>query len=127
MMVGKRYRSWMALAVATILLSATVGRAGPYIGDWGYCWKPAPGCPKGDYCFLHYLTPTLYRAVYCVHPAHLEQYPPGVPVRLGYQVYPHPCKSTCPSPTHPYADPAGFYGRPIVPPEGEVREEKDKK
>jgi hypothetical protein len=126
-MVSKQNRSLMALGLAVVLLTAGAGRAGPYIGDWGYCWKPAPGCPCGDYCFLHYLTPTLYRAIYCAHPANLNQFPPGAPVPVGFTLYPRPCRSTGPSPTRPYADPSGFYGRPLVPPEGEARDEKDKK
>ena len=126
-MAAERNRSWVVLGVALTLLTAGAAQAGPYIGDWGYCWHPAPGCPKGDYCFLHYLTPYLYRTIYCAHPAYLDQYPPGVCVPVGFRDYPNRCRTAYPSPTHPYADPAGFYGRPLIPPEGEAKDEKEKK
>jgi hypothetical protein len=123
-MIGKQVPWRAALVAGLLLLAAQSSRAGPYIGEFSWCWKPAPDCPKGDYCFLHYWTPTWYRVKYCVHPAYPEQFPPGLPVPAGALVQPAHCRSIPPRPSLPYADPAGFFGVQIVPDEEEAREKK---
>ncbi len=115
---------WCVLVLCVGLLLPATSQAGPYIGDFGYCWKPAKECPKGEYSFLHYWTPTMYRAIYHFLPAHLDQYPPGLPVALSWQAVPSACRTEAPIPTPEYADPAGFFGRPVLP---EATDDKDKK
>jgi hypothetical protein len=68
--------------------------------------------------------PMAYRVKYCLHPADLDQYPPGLPVPTGFRVYPSQCRSNPPMPTHPYADPEGYYGIPILPREEAASEKK---
>jgi hypothetical protein len=123
-MRGKQNLGWAVLVLLMPLVPGTA-RAGPYLGEWGYCWHSAPDCPHGEYCFLHYWIPDLYRVKYCVHPAHLDQYPPAVPVPTISQWYAFPCRLTPPAPTPVYADPAAYYGRPLVPPEEEAKEKKE--
>jgi hypothetical protein len=106
-----------------VLGAPGTARAGPYFGDWGWCWKPGKDCPKGGYSCLHYWVPYLYRVCYCVHPAYLDEFPPGLPVPVGWRLEPYPCRTLAPMPTAPYADPAGFYGRPLVPSEEDKKEE----
>jgi hypothetical protein len=108
-------RWWLALLVFVGLLLPGSAHAGPYFGDFGWCWKPAKDCPHGEYSFLHYWTPTLYRAIYHFKPRYLDQYPPGVPVPVSWETDPSRCRTQPPMPTHPYADPAGFFGRPVLP------------
>jgi hypothetical protein len=124
-MAGKPNRAQGALVVVVLLVGllmpGTVS-AGPYIGEWGYCWKPAKDCPKGGYCWLHYWAPAVYRVKYCLFPAHVDGYPPGVPVPTTWQLQPDVCRTRPPMPTDPYGDPAGFYGRPLVPSEEEAKE-----
>jgi hypothetical protein len=111
-------RGWPALTLLAALLAGTA-QAGPYLGDWGWCWHQEKGCPKGDYCFLHYWTPVLYQVKYCLHPAHIQQAPPGVPVPLDYLTFKFPCRTLAPMPPPAYSDPAGYYGRAVLPPAGQ--------
>jgi hypothetical protein len=125
--MGRNQVQWRLTLVLLLLLAAAPTQAGPYIGEWGWCWKPDPNCPKGEYCFLHYWTPTWYRVKYCVHPAYIDQYPPGVPVPVGWTFEEQRCRSIPSMPSAPYADPAGFYGRSIVPSDEESKEKPDVK
>jgi hypothetical protein len=71
-------------------------------------------CDKhGDYSILHYWWPELYRARGYIHPAQLDQYPPGPEpaVTPTYNYYRYRCPYIPPTPTSPYSDPAGYYGR----------------
>jgi hypothetical protein len=121
----RKHHRWRTVLVLLLgLLVPATASAGPYFGDWSWCWKPGKDCPRGDYCFLHYWTPQLYRVCYCVHPANIDQYPPGLGLPPGYQFDLHPCRTAPPSPTSPYAGPAAYYGRPIVPPPEEAKEKK---
>jgi hypothetical protein len=115
-MVGKHRLMLAALVLLVTFLLPGVAQAGPYLGEWGWCWHPEKDCPRGKYCFLHYWTPQFYRVSYCVHHPNVDQYPPGLPIPAGSQLYPFPCRTVSPTPTPPYADPAGYYGRPIIPP-----------
>jgi hypothetical protein len=109
---------WLA-AGAFVLGLLTVGpvAAGPYLGDWGWCWHQGRDCPRGEYCPLHYWTPGLYKIRMYVHPSNLDQYPPGPcpPVPAGYQTTTFPCRSTPPAPLAPYADPDAYFGRQVIP------------
>jgi hypothetical protein len=128
-MSGTHRRWWIASVLVVGLLLPGSTHAGPYLGDFGWCWKPAPDCPCSEYCFLHYWTPALYRAIYHFHPAHLDQYPPALPVAASFELEPSCCRTIPPMPTHPYADPAGFFGRPVLPDESAQKDndkEKDK-
>jgi hypothetical protein len=104
------------LIVGLALPSAAL--AGPYFGEWGWCWHKSHDCEHGAYCPLHYWAPGVYYVREYVHPAKLDQYPPGpyppIPPSFDYQKY--PCPTTAPAPTLPYADPTGYYGREIAPP-----------
>jgi hypothetical protein len=115
--VGHKQR-WTAVALFLGLLAPVPAQAGPYFGDWSYCWHPAKDCPKGDYCFLHYWTPLYYRVrAYC-HPVNVSSAPPGLPIPYGFQVFPYPCRTKLPAPTLPYSDPAGYFERELIPPPG---------
>ena len=124
-MGGKHDRRWVGLALLLALLAPGIAQAGPYFGEWGWWWHPAPGCPRGNYCALHYHTPYLYRVIYCWHRPNLDQYPPGLPVPVLWPKYAFVCRTIPPVPTPPYADPAGYFGRPIVPSEGEQEKKED--
>ncbi len=102
------------LGLALALGVPATAESGPFLGDWGWCWHQDPTCPRGEYPFLHYWTYWLYRVRANCHPSNLDQYPPGpcgVPPAQ-YIYIPYPCRSAPPAPTVPYADPAGYYGRP---------------
>jgi hypothetical protein len=123
-MSGKRLCGWLGFALVVGLLIPAPAQAGPYIGDFGWCWKPAKDCPKGEYSFLHYWTPRLYQLCYELFPAKIAQYPPGLPVDLSWEVDPSPCRTQPPFPSPPYADPAGFFGRPVLAAEAPQAEKK---
>ena len=121
----RRHHRWAAASVLLLgLLSPATASAGPYFGDWSWCWKPAKDCPRGNYCFLHYWTPQLYRVIYCARRASVDSYPPGIGIPPGYMLGMYPCRTTPPVPTPPYANPAGYYGSPIVPAPEEPKEKK---
>jgi hypothetical protein len=110
---------WRALLVLLLgLLAPTPALAGPFFGDWSWCWHPSPDCPHGQYSPLHYWAPGVYKVRACVHPSNLDQYPPGPtpPVAPSYQYSKYGCPSIRPAPTSPYADPVGYYGRSVTPP-----------
>ena len=44
-----------------LLLAAPPAQAGYFIGNWSWCWHPAKDCPRGDYSWLHYWAPELFR------------------------------------------------------------------
>jgi hypothetical protein len=123
-MRGKHRRWWRVLVLCAGLLLPATSQAGPYIGDFGYCWKPAKDCPKGQYSFLHYWVPLAYLFAHELFPVNIDQYPPGLPVEVSWAVEPSPCRTAPPLPTPAYADPAAFFGRPVLP---EAVEAKDTK
>jgi hypothetical protein len=116
-MARKQGRWRTALVLWVGLLAPGTVLAGPYLGDWGWCWHPARDCPRGEYSALHYWTPGLYKVRMYVHPSNLDQYPPGpsVPVPATFETTKYPCRSIPTAPTAPYADPAAYFGRQILP------------
>jgi len=116
-MAGRHGRWSMALVLLLGAVLPSPALAGPYFGEWSWCWHPAPDCSRGDYCRLHYWAPELYRVRAFVHPSSVDQYPPGPcpPVAPIITVNQSPCQSTPPAPTAPYADPTGYYGIAIAP------------
>jgi hypothetical protein len=117
-MAGKLRRWRMALVLLLGLLTVETASAGPYLGDWGWFWHPAHDCPRGDYSFLHYWAPAIYRVRACIRRPNLDQYPPGPypTVPESFESYRSPCMTTPPAPTAPYADPARYFGLPPVAP-----------
>jgi|ERR1043165_630784 hypothetical protein len=117
-MARKHAGAYTALVITLALLLPGTALAGPYFGDWGWCWHPAPDCPRRVYSPLHYWAPCLYQVRACVHPSTVDQYPPGPCPAVAPNFYfdPYRCRTTLPAPTAPYADPAGYYGRPVAPP-----------
>jgi hypothetical protein len=111
-----RWRTALVLMLGLLVPSPALG--GPFLGEWSCWWRPAPDCPRGEYSHLHYWAPTIYKVRGCVHPSNLDQYPPGPypPVPPSYEVRKYPCASIPAAPTTPYADPAGYFGRPVTPP-----------
>jgi hypothetical protein len=109
---GKEHRWRAALVLGWGLLLPATAAAGPYLGNWGWCWHQGRDCPRGEYSPLHYWAPTVYRVRACIHPSNLDQYPPGpcppVPAPVIFNQY--RCIANPPAPTAPYADPAGYYG-----------------
>jgi hypothetical protein len=86
--------------------------AGPYFGEWSWCWRPGPECSRGDYSRLHYWAPELYRVRACLCPSNVDQYPPGPypPVAPGFLDLPSRCQYTAPTPSPAYAEPGAYYG-----------------
>jgi hypothetical protein len=126
-MAGKSTWRRAALVLVLGILPATAMADGPrFIGDWWGHWSD---CPRGDYSPLHYWAPTWYFFKHWSHPVNLDQYPPGPcePVPAGYLIEKYRCPYTAPAPTAPYADPTGYYGRPVgsgvTAPTGEQRQE----
>jgi hypothetical protein len=106
-----RNRLFAALAVGLCFL--TTASAGPpyYIGEWGWLQH----CPTGDYSFLHYWTPGLFRVRANVHPANVDQYVPAPAVPIAGSFDKQPCMPRAPAPTLPYANPESYYGRKYAP------------
>ncbi len=114
-MIGTR-KSWRAaLVLLAALLAPSSVMAGPYLGEWSWFWHPSPDCPRGEYSPLHYQAMELYRARAFLHPSNLDQYPPGPNpcATANYDLSKYRCRSLPPMPTVPYADPAGYFGRPV--------------
>ncbi len=118
-------RCWWAFLLLVVLAVPGTTQAGPYFGDWGWCWKPAPDCPRGEYSCWHYWAPTAYWVKYCCHPANVDSYVPGLPVPVGALTQPSRCRTLPPMPSPPYADPAGYYGRAITPEDTAKEEGKE--
>jgi hypothetical protein len=116
-MAERHGRLLTALVLWTVLLAPATALAGPYLGEWGWCWHPARDCPRGEYCPLHYWLPELYKVRANVHPSNLDQYPSGPcpAVPPAFQTINYRCRTIPPTPTTPYADPTGYYGRVLVP------------
>jgi hypothetical protein len=112
------------LGLLLVPLVAQPALAGPYLGDFGWCWHPSGDCQPTEYSWLHYWARDLYIARAWLKPSDLDQAPPGIPVPVGAVYYPHKCRSIPPMPPSAYADPAGFYGIPLVPPPEEPKEKK---
>jgi hypothetical protein len=114
-MAGKRGWLW-AVVFGLGLLAPSPAQAGPFFGEWSWFWHPAPDCPRGQYSHLHYWAPEIYYVRKHLHPSNLNQYPPGPcpPVPPSYIFNPYPCRTLPPMPSVPYADPASYYGRPLV-------------
>jgi hypothetical protein len=110
-------RFWRNVFVVVLALAAPArAQAGPYLGDWGWCWHPARDCPRGQYSWLHYWAPELYQIRACVCPSNLDQYPPGPypPVLPSFEYTGYRCQVGPAAPTSPYANPTAYYGRPLV-------------
>lgn len=109
-MAGIRARWWLAATLLLALVPLPVS-AGPYLGEWSWCWHPARECSRGEYSPLHYWAPTLYKVRACVHPSSVDEYPPGPcpPVDPSFLAYKSPCQSAPPAAPTPYADPSGYY------------------
>src|SRR5204863_6668885 len=76
-MIGKQARWLTAMALGMAFLASGTTRAGEFLGECGWCWRPVRDCPRREYSPLHYWAPELYRVRDCVHPTNLDQYPPG--------------------------------------------------
>jgi hypothetical protein len=102
-----------ALAVLLALTLSPSAFAGKFLGDW--CWY-SQDCPRGDYCWLHYWAPAIYRVRACAVRPNLDQYPPGPcgPIPVGYIEQKYCCPYRAPAPSIPYADPAGYFARPLA-------------
>ncbi len=112
-MAGK-YCCWGACLVLLVgLLAAAPAQAGPFLGDWGWCWNPDPDCPRGKYAPLHYWLQGAYKVRAWVHPSYLDQHAPGPspapPAPIQFET--SRCRVTPPTPGIPYVEPAAFYGR----------------
>ena len=109
-MDGKHATWRTALALCLGLLPGTL-----CAGDLGlgWPWHRSPDCPRSEYSVLHYWMPTLFKARAQIHPAYLDQYPPGPaePIAPMFEVGRRRCPTLPPMPTAPYADPASYYGR----------------
>jgi hypothetical protein len=117
--MAARQGSWWLICVLLAAVQAPpAATAGPYIGDWSWCWRPAPNCPRGQYSPLHYWAPERYYIRMYVHPSNLDQFAPGPtpPVSPSFDYDRYRCRTTPPAPTAAYADPTSYYGRPIAPP-----------
>jgi hypothetical protein len=113
-MRAKQGRWLAALVIAGGLLAPGSAGADTIVGAaFAEC---DPNCPRGFYSVLHYWMPGLYRLLYECHPANLDQFPPGPcpPVPPSFRVERFPCPYAPPAPTAPYADPAGYFGRPTL-------------
>ena len=111
----KNHACRSALVLCLALLVAPTALADP---DSAWPWHSRRDCPRGNYSLLHYWAPSLYQVRACLHPSYLDQYPPGPfpPVPPSFELTKYKCPSIPPSPSAPYADPAGYYGRPVAPP-----------
>src|SRR5580765_7019965 len=116
-MAGKLKRWRLILVAALALLAPTPATAGYFFGEWSCWWWPARDCPRGQYSPCHYWTPELYVLRSCFCPSNLEQCPPG-PFPPGMPTYEY-CKYCCPATgpivSSPYANPAAYYGRQVLP------------
>jgi hypothetical protein len=116
-MTGKMGRRLVLLALLAGMLRAGTAQAGPYLGDFGWCWKPeCDDCPRREYSPLHFWVPTYYRLRACFKPSNVDSYPPGAGAGHHYEYTFYPCVTTPQAPTPPYADPEAYYGIPMVPP-----------
>jgi hypothetical protein len=116
-MFGKHGGTLAALVLTLGLLATERATA-----DTPFCklWPWRQDCPTGDYCRLHYWTPGLYYLREYCRPSNLDQYPPGpcAPIAPNFLIATYRCPYASPAPSPPYADPAGYYGRPLVPATG---------
>jgi hypothetical protein len=117
-MRGKWGRCGLALALLLVLLAPRPVLAGPFLGDFGWCWHPSGDCQPTEYHWLHYWARNVYILRACFHPSNRDSYAPGLPVPVGAVYFPASCRSVPPAPSAPYADPEGYYGVPTVPPPG---------
>jgi hypothetical protein len=120
----RRGRWWPALGLLVVLLVPKTAQAGPFLGDWGWCWHPSGDCQPTEYSWLHYWARDVFIIRACVHPSNLDQFAPGLPVPVGAIYQPYSCRSIAPAPSLPYADPEAFYGIPLVPPPEDAKEKK---
>ena len=54
------------------MLAARPAQAGPFFGDWGWCWHPSGHCAPWLYSPCHYWVPTAYKLHAYVKPANLD-------------------------------------------------------
>jgi hypothetical protein len=116
-MMIRIHKSWRAALVLTVGLWVPTQA----VADWpfGRLWPWRQDCPTGDYCRLHYWTPGLYYLRQYCKPSNLDQFPPGpsAPIEPSFTFERYRCPYAPPAPSAPYADPASYYGRPLVSPE----------
>jgi hypothetical protein len=109
--------SWLAGLVlsAALLAPALVCADPPCAAGDGHGRRD---CPRSEYSRLHYWAPSLYKARACLFPSNLDQAPPGLgpDFPAPVEVNKYKCRANPPQPSSPYADPAGYFGRPIAPP-----------
>jgi hypothetical protein len=122
-MRSKRARWWGVVGLLLVLLPQPA-LAGPYLGDFGWCWQPSGDCQPTEYSWLHYWARGVYIVRAWCWPSDLDQYAPGLPVPGGAVYFPSGCRSIAPAPSLPYADPSDYYGVPLVPPPEEPKETK---
>ena len=96
-MAGKRGR-WAVWVFLLALAVPGAAQAGPYFGEWGWCWKDCKDCPKGSYCCLHYWVPAVYWLRAHLKPVNLDGYPPGLPVPADAVWEPYGCRDLPPMP-----------------------------
>lgn len=112
-MTGKHLGLRLCLATFLGLGGAAVALAGPLGGDSG---RQACDCPRTCYSPLHYWVPELYKVRAWVCPSRLDQFAPGPAVQPTFEATRYPCRALPYRISSPYADPAGYYGGPIMPP-----------
>ncbi len=112
-----KYRLWRYVVLLVIgLMVPTQAQAGPFFGEWSWCWHAGRECPHGQYSPLHYWMPEFYEIRACVCPSNLDQFLVGPLPQMppGYETMPYRCQSTPATGSSPYANPAAYYGRAVV-------------
>jgi hypothetical protein len=108
-----------------MVLVPRTAQAGPYLGDWAWCWKPTGDCAPNEYSFLHYWARDLYILRSWFKPSYLDQFAPGLPVPVVGLTLPANCRSIAPMPSFPYASPAAYFGRAVLPDTPATTEKKE--
>ena len=95
--------------VATLVLSVALLMPGSLLAGP----KGKEDCVRSEYTRLHYWAPTLFLVRAYIHPSILDQYPPGPAACIApsFEFTKHKCPTAPPTPTSPYANPAGYYAR----------------
>jgi hypothetical protein len=103
-----------ALVLSLGLLAPRIAQAGDCVSFFG--WHIGRDCPRSDYSPLHYWVPEAYKVRMYVHPSNLDQYTagPDAPIEASFNITRYRCRTLPPMPSTPYADPAAYYGRPVI-------------